>query len=116
MPDADHAPDFWRSVATTFAGNHSLLFDLYNEPHGDISWDCWLNGCSMNQYYDGNVQLQSATWQSVGMQALVDAVRGTGANNVIILGGLNWSDDMSGWLAHKPNDPANQLAASLMLS
>jgi hypothetical protein len=46
------------------------------------------------------------------MQSLLDTVRATGATNVVMAGGLNWADDMSGWLAHKPKDPQGQLAAS----
>ena len=46
MPDADHAPDFWRSVAAIFASNHALAFELYNEPH-DVDWNCWQNGCQI---------------------------------------------------------------------
>ena len=33
MADADHSVAFWTSVATTFKGDNSVLFDLYNEPH-----------------------------------------------------------------------------------
>ncbi len=33
MPDADHAPSYWSSVASTFKGYGSVLFDLYNEPY-----------------------------------------------------------------------------------
>ena len=33
MPDLDHAPAFWTSVANTFKGNGSVILDLYNEPH-----------------------------------------------------------------------------------
>src|ERR687886_798954 len=29
--DADHAVDFWRSVATAFNGNNRVIFDLFNE-------------------------------------------------------------------------------------
>jgi hypothetical protein len=40
------------------------------------------------------------------MQALLDAVRATGANNVVVAGGLDWSYDMSGFLAGKQfSDP-----------
>ncbi len=40
LPDAEHAPDFWRSVASEFRDDRGVLFDLYNEPH-DVDWDCW---------------------------------------------------------------------------
>ena len=35
-------------------------------------------------------------FESVGMQALVDAVRSTGAKNVVIAGGLYWANDLTG--------------------
>ena len=38
----------------------------------------------------------SHTIQGVGMQALVDAVRGTGAKNIIVAGGLGWAFDLTG--------------------
>lgn len=99
MPDADHAPAFWTSVASFFKSDPAVLFDLYNEPH-DITWTCWLSGCT------------SPGWQTAGMQSLVDGVRGTGATQPIMVGGLAWANDLSGWLANKPNDPANALVAS----
>jgi hypothetical protein len=49
------------------------------------------------------------------MQDLVTAVRAAGATNVLMLGGLAYSDDLSGWLAHLPNDPLGQIAASFHL-
>jgi hypothetical protein len=100
MADADHAPRFWRSVAETFMEDQAVLFELFNEPH-DISWRCWLRGC---RTADG--------WRTAGMQQLLDSVRGTGATNVVLVGGLGWSSDLSGWLAHKPVDPTHQLAAT----
>ena len=35
MPDAQYAPQFWTSVATTFKGNNAVIFDLFNEPWPD---------------------------------------------------------------------------------
>ena len=99
MPDADHAPAFWTSVATFFKSDPAVLFDLYNEPH-DVTWACWLNGCT------------SPGWQTAGMQSLVTAVRATGATQPIMLGGLAWSNDLSGWSANRPSDPANALVVS----
>lgn len=105
MPDADHAPDFWRSVATRFKSNHALLFDLYNEPH-DIGWKCWLHGCRIP------ASAHHPAYRAAGMQQLVDAVRSTGATQPLMLGGINWSRLLGGWLAHRPHDPAHQLVAA----
>jgi hypothetical protein len=41
---------------------------------------------------------QETTYEAVGMQALLDAVRATGARNIVVVGGLNWSYDLSGIL------------------
>lgn len=122
MPDADHAVDFWKSVATTFGSDQGVVFDLYNEPflYGSYMqnpnqdpWDCWLNGCGLNQYLTGGQPYtQSYLWNAVGMQTLVNTVRATGAKNVIMVGGLEWSNDLTGWLAHKPVDPQNSLVVS----
>jgi hypothetical protein len=46
------------------------------------------------------------------MQALVNAVRATGATQPIMIGGLAWSNDLSGWLANEPVDSAHALVAS----
>ena len=35
-------------------------------------------------------------FESVGMQKLLDAVRATGAKNIVIAGGLDWGYDLSG--------------------
>ncbi|MDQ6819016.1 MAG: glycoside hydrolase family 5 protein [Actinomycetota bacterium] len=108
LPDADHAPAFWRSVAATFKSDHELIFDLYNEPH-DIGWRCWLHGCRVPSNRDFGPE---PAYQAAGMQQLVDAVRSTGARQPLMLGGLNWSLDLSGWVIHTPHDPDHQLVAS----
>ena len=33
MPDMDHSPAFWTSVASTFKNNPAVVFDLFNEPY-----------------------------------------------------------------------------------
>jgi hypothetical protein len=52
---------------------------------------------------------------TAGTQALVDAVRSTGARNVIMVPGLAYTSDLSGWAAHRPNDSTGNLAASVHL-
>jgi endoglucanase len=110
MPDAAQAIPFWTSVASTFKGNDSVIFDLFNEPypeqadHGNLAegWQCWLKG--------GNCA--GISYPVAGMQSMVNAVRSTGASNVLMLGGLTWSNDLDGWLSHEPVDPDHNLAAS----
>ena len=53
MPDASHAIEFWTDVATQFANNTDVMFEIFNEPFpGQGSpqtedWVCWRNGtCS----------------------------------------------------------------------
>ncbi|HEV8468137.1 MAG TPA: glycoside hydrolase family 5 protein [Candidatus Limnocylindria bacterium] len=100
MADMDHSPAFWTQVANTFKGNNAVIFELFNEPFG-ISWGCWRDGGSCGTGY-----------QVAGMQTLVNAVRSTGATNVIALGGLDWSNDISQWLSFKPSDPQNGIVAA----
>jgi hypothetical protein len=40
-------------------------------------------------------------------------VRSVGASNVLMLGGLGYADDLSGWLAHLPHDPLERYAVAL---
>ena len=109
MPDAAQAIPFWTSVAKTFKGNNAVIFDLFNEPYPEqatgsetTAWQCWRNGGTC----------AGIGYQVAGMQSLVSAVRATGARNVLMLGGLAWSNDLTGWLANEPTDPDHNLAAS----
>jgi hypothetical protein len=108
MPDADHAPFFWASVARMFKSDHAVFFDLYNEPY-PLSWSCWRDGSS-SAYARPCSDIGFAV---AGMQTLVNAVRGMGATNVILLGGLAYANNLEGWLQYRPDDSANNLAASL---
>lgn len=117
MADADHAPDFWRSVAARFKDDPGIVFDVYNEPYIDTNnartqdpWACLLSGCTITR-----PSSWSGTYQSAGTQSLVDAIRSAGATNVILVPGLAYTSDLSGWLAHRPSDPQKAIAASLHL-
>ncbi|MEU6402414.1 cellulose binding domain-containing protein [Streptomyces sp. NPDC046985] len=110
MPDAQYAPSFWSSVAGTFKADQAVVFDLFNEPYPDratsdsaAAWTCWRNGGAC----------PGIGYQVAGMQSLVDAVRHAGARNVLLAGGLAYSNDLGQWLAHRPSDPAGDLAAAV---
>jgi endoglucanase len=120
MPDS-HSTEFWTSVATTFASNPAVVFDVFNEPFSpsqvndpahSVSWDCWKSGgCLVSEVRDSD-QPDGKTYPAVGMQTLVSAIRATGAHQPIMLGGLAYANDLSQWLSHEPTDPLGQLAAS----
>jgi len=109
MPDMQYTPSFWTSVASTFKDDPTVVFDLFNEPYPDRAastttqaWQCWRDGGTC----------PGIGYQVAGMQDLVDAIRATGAKNLILAGGLAYSNDLSQWLAYKPTDPAGNLAAA----
>ncbi|HLI70251.1 MAG TPA: cellulase family glycosylhydrolase [Ktedonobacteraceae bacterium] len=114
MPDLDHAPAFWTSVANTFKSNSSVIFDLYNEPYPGFNnatttgWSCWLNGSTAAN----TSPCADVPFAVAGMQTLVNTVRATGATNILMLGGLAYANDLTGWLANEPTDPDHNLAAS----
>src|SRR5690606_5808526 len=66
--------DFWADAADRHTNNPAVLFGLFNEPHG-TTWEVWRNGDST----------------SPGIQALLETVRATGANNIVLAGGLEYA-------------------------
>lgn len=101
-PKAEHVA-FWKDCAAHYKNHPAVLFDLFNEPHG-ISWEVWRDGGWVGEqgkhdesaFLSAEEKRKNQGFESVGMQALVDAVRSTGAKNVVIAGGLNWANDLTG--------------------
>jgi endoglucanase len=110
MPDAAEAIPFWTSVANTFKGNDAVIFDLFNEPYASRAdngntaegWQCWETGSPCT----------GISYPVAGMQQMINAVRSTGANNVLMLGGEEYSNDLTDWLQYEPTDPDHNLVAS----
>jgi len=105
MPDADHAPALWQSVATTFKGDSAVLLRPKEEPfpagNSDTPavWRCWRDGggaCSEG-------------YRVVGMQSLITTIRAAGATNVIQVSGIQYANQMDQFLAYKPSDPLNDM-------
>ncbi len=77
---------FWSQVAAHYGHNPSVIFDLFNEwriPWSDVggeaqAWQLWQNG--------GTDPTTKKSY--VGMQQLVNAVRSTGATNLILAQGI----------------------------
>jgi hypothetical protein len=98
--DADHAPAALQAIANAFKSDPKTIIGLQSEPH-DISWACWKNGgasCSLG-------------YTALGMQGALNAVRSTGATNVVTASGIDYANNLGSWLLNRPSDPAGQLMA-----
>lgn len=111
MADAN-AVTFWSSVAAAYANNSAVLFDLYNEPYDSgndnisppvtdtTGYNTWLNGGTLG----------GASFSTPGMQALLNAVRAAGADNVCLMGGLHWCANLNGLPAASVTNTGNGVA------
>ncbi len=120
MPDAESLA-FWRSVAQEYADHPSVMFDAFNEPYSrydaadrlvfDLTWECWRDGgCAAPAEDDRSATTGRTTYAAQGMQAVVDAIRDAGAEQPVLLGGLDYANDLSRWLEFRPED--DQLVAA----
>lgn len=97
------APDesdrtYWKEMAQRYGGCPNVIFGLYNEPH-DVTWDEWRNGShgAIREAVDwmGNHYKKAI----IGMQDLLEAVRSTGAKNLVTVTTLNSGSVTEGLLA-----------------
>lgn len=80
MPDR-YSLEFIKFLANRYKNRPYVGLDLYNEPH-DISWDVWRNGGIIDGY------------RAVGMQQMLDGVRGQGFTGLVVASGAQWANDM----------------------
>lgn len=72
--------NLWTAIATQYMDRSHVLFELLNEPGGVT-----MNGWTFQQ------------WRTAA-QACVDAIRGLGAENLIVIDGWNWASMMTQWI------------------
>lgn len=94
MPDIDNPPreltlEFWKQVSAYFRDAPNVLFDIWNEPAGGIS---------------------AQTWQRSATE-VVQAIRAQGAKQPIIVGGIEYSRDLS-WVLENPIPDDNVVYAA----
>ena len=117
MPDNDHVPLFWEEMASTFKNDPDVIFRLYEEPWPESNsaslstWKCWSQGdvqygtgsdntpptpptpVSSNQNCNPlNSDAQGTSYRAVGMQSLINIIRGTGATNIIQVPGVAFAN------------------------
>lgn len=93
MPDIEGSPhemtmDFWKLVAAYFRPAPNVIFEIWNEPAGGILPD---------------------TWQGYAAE-LVRTIRAQGAEQPIIIGGVDYSRDLS-WVLANPVPDSNVIYA-----
>ncbi|NLB69348.1 MAG: glycoside hydrolase family 5 protein [Lentisphaerae bacterium] len=97
-PTQAHA-EFWIDAAARYSNHPAVIFDLFNEAHS-ISWEVWRDGGKIDAEEKKGVVAENEfareQIETIGHQALVDAVRETGAKNIVIAGGLDWAYDLTG--------------------
>ena len=121
MPDSESLA-FWRSVAAQYADSPSVLFDAFHAPHSrvdargrpvlELDWRCWSRGGCDVPVDDDRTPTRAgrATYEALGMDDLVDSIRRTGAEQPILLSGLDRANDLESWLEWAPED--DQLVAA----
>ncbi len=123
MADADHSLAFWTSVAKLFKSNPAVMFELFNEPFLNFeftgnAWSYMMQGTKGSftgfpaQSGGGPWKNVKQSWAIASYQAMIDTVRATSATNVVLVGSMQYAQDLSGWLANRPTDPQNQMAVT----
>jgi endoglucanase len=123
LANSDHTPLFWEEVANTFKSDPNVILRLEEEPRTGVapnsdtdtglsSWQCWSQGDV--QYMPSGVNTPPTaptsassnkhcnliddaghTYNGLGMQSMINIIRGTGANNVIQVPGIAYADALS---------------------
>ena len=102
-PKPEHA-EFWKDAAARYKNHPAVLFELFNEPHG-IGWDVLVNGGWVGEagkrdesaFLTEEEKKANRGFESVGIKGLLAAARSTGARNPVIVSGLTWTNDLTGW-------------------
>ena len=115
MADRDHAPAFWTSVANTFKTNTAVIFDLFNESYPDDNRDTTAAWLCLRDGTNGSGTCPHVGYAAAGMQELLNAVRATGATNLVMVAGVAYTGVLSRWIEYRPTDTLNppNIAASV---
>lgn len=102
--------DFWTAAALRFGEDNAVVFDLVDKAYPAVSatdpttaWTCWR---------DGGADCVALGHPATGVRELVRLIRLYGAFNLVLAGGLDRSNDLSGWMAYRPADPDGRSLAA----
>jgi len=104
-PDESHAPKVWASIARTFRHDPDVILAPWGETIVDAR--CFLHGGVCEATYGK----RNTPYRTAGMQQAVNVMRRAGFRGPIAIPGLDYANDLSRWLSHRPRDPLHQLVA-----
>ena len=84
IPPEELTSEFWRLLASYFSGVPNVIFDIWNEPAGGIS---------------------ATTWQQYATE-ITRLIRAQGANQLVLIGGVEFARDLS-WILNNPVQDEN---------
>ncbi len=130
--NSDNSTNFWSSVATTFKANPAVIFELFNEPYAAYwgvvhTWSpaelqMLKDNSALNTYTfymeaagSGVATNTNLTFTPAGHQQLLNAIRATGATNVILWSTTQLDNYPADSLAVRPTDSlgTSQIAATV---
>jgi hypothetical protein len=101
-PNADHSPAFWQSLAAAYKDVPNVILAPWGEP--TVNAPCFLNGgCTAN--------FSTGTYTTAGTQQAVTVMRGAGYKGPIAITGVDYANNLSQWLTHRPDDALDQIVA-----
>ena len=104
-PDADHSPAMWASMARTFRNDPNVVLAPWGET--TVNADCFLRGGICGATFGQS----NREYRVAGMQQAVTVMRRAGYRGVIAIPGIDFANNLSRWLTHRPKDPLRQLVA-----
>ncbi len=104
MPDMNSLR-FWTDLGTRYGNHPNVLFGLFNEPR-EVDWEMWSKGGMLTSVCEIQGQIHENTFETPGMEKILQCVRATGARNVAVIGGLDWAFTFRGMPEeYYPKDP-----------
>jgi hypothetical protein len=104
-PDEDHSPAVWAGMARTFKRDPNVILAPWGETIVDAR--CFLHGGVCEATYGPN----NKPYRVAGMQQAVNVMRAAGYRGVISIPGIDYANELTAWLSHKPRDPRHELIA-----
>jgi hypothetical protein len=95
----------WATLTPRFNNDPHVMYELFNEPQNQDTADGW------NVWRNGGPAVDNQGDPAVGHQAVLDAIRASGARNVVLAEGARYAQTLKGMpLLH---DPLGQLAYAI---